>query len=247
MKQNIYDDPTFFQAYMNLRKSGETYNDYLEQPAMKEELTDLGGKSVLDLGCGTGGLAKFCVENGAISVVGVDISKKMINQALKENQDDRIQYVCGPIEDFKGPPASFDLIVSSLALHYIEDYDTLIRQLHTFLKPGGVFIFSTEHPVVTARKTMKNWWRNDKGEKLHWAMDHYRDEGKREQEWYVKGVVKYHRTLSTLINGLITQGFVLERLVEPLPTDKGLMLLPKLKNEERRPSFLILKSSKKTS
>jgi SAM-dependent methyltransferase len=142
------------------------------------------------------------------------------------------------------PTEPFDLIVSSLVLHYIEDYECLIQKLHVFLKPGGRLIYSIEHPVVTARKDMKNWWRNADGDRLHWALDHYRDEGRREQHWYVDGVIKYHRTVPTLINGLIGHGFVLEKIIEPLPTQEGMNLIPDLKNEERRPSFLIIKSRK---
>jgi 2-polyprenyl-3-methyl-5-hydroxy-6-metoxy-1,4-benzoquinol methylase len=80
MKQNIYDDPKFFEGYMNLRDSGRTYNDFLEQPAIKRELPNLKGKRVMDLGCGTGSLSKYCIEKGASSVVGMDISEKMISR-----------------------------------------------------------------------------------------------------------------------------------------------------------------------
>ncbi|CAN7410200.1 class I SAM-dependent methyltransferase [Rossellomorea sp. LjRoot5] len=244
MKQNIYDNPTFFEGYMNLRDSKMTYNDFLEQPAMRDALPDLKGERVMDLGCGTGELSKYCIEMGASAVVGVDISEKMITRALQENKDENIKYVCSPIEDLTFPTEPFDLIVSSLAIHYIEDYESLIRKLHTFLKPGGLLIYSIEHPVVTARKDMKNWWENADGDRLHWAIDHYREEGKREQHWYVDGVIKYHRTIPTLVNGLISHGFMLEKMHEPLPTEEGIKLMPSLKNEERRPSFLIIISRK---
>jgi ubiquinone/menaquinone biosynthesis C-methylase UbiE len=244
MKQNIYDNPTFFEGYMNLRDSKMTYNDFLEQPAMKDTLPDLKGKRVMDLGCGTGGMSKYCIEMGASAVVGVDISEKMISRALVENKDENITYVCSPIEDLSFQKEPFDLIVSSLAIHYIEDYESLIRKLHFFLKPGGLLIYSTEHPVVTARKDMKNWWQNAEGDRLHWALDHYREEGKREQHWYVDGVIKYHRTIPTLVNGLTDHGFMLEKMLEPLPTKEGIDLMSSLKNEERRPSFLIIRSRK---
>ncbi|NRG44847.1 SAM-dependent methyltransferase, partial [Bacillus sp. CRN 9] len=43
MKQNIYDNPTFFKEYTSLRESGLTYNDFLEQPAMKTAIGDING------------------------------------------------------------------------------------------------------------------------------------------------------------------------------------------------------------
>ncbi len=244
MKQNIYDHPTFFNEYMNMRDSGLTYNDFLEQPAMKAELPDLFGKKVLDLGCGTGALASYCIQNGCFSVDAVDISSNMINMAMEKNPHQHITYICTPIEEFEKPKDSYDLVISSLAIHYIADYSALVKKLAIFLKYNGLFIFSIEHPVVTARKEMNNWFKNGNGERLHWALDHYQEEGDREQQWYVDGVIKYHRTISTLINTLSSNGFMIEKLIEPLPTQEGLEKLPKLKNEKRRPSFLLVKARK---
>lgn len=117
MKQNIYDDETFFEYYRSHRKTGVTYNDFVEQPAMKAALPDLHGKSILDLGCGTGGFAKYCVVHGASSVLGVDLSEKMLKQANFENSHEKIEYVCSSIEDFEAEDDSFDVIISSLAFH----------------------------------------------------------------------------------------------------------------------------------
>lgn len=113
------------------------------------------------------------------------------------------------------PNQKFDLIISSLAIHYIEDYSNLIKKISGLLKKNGEFIFSTEHPIVTARKEMDNWVKDNEGIKLHWALDNYQEEGKREEHWYIDGVIKYHRTISTLINTLINNGFVLEKIIEP--------------------------------
>lgn len=245
MKQNIYDHPVFFEKYNTLRNSGLTYNDFVEQPALKSALSAIDGKTVLDLGCGTGQFAKYVFENGASRVIGVDISKNMIEQAEKENVHGQIEYICKPIEDLELPENSFDLIVSSLAVHYIEDYPGLIQKVSGLLKEKGEFIFSVEHPIVTARKEMNNWIRDAEGNKLYWAVDHYQDEGLREQHWYVDGVIKYHRTLSTLINTLITFGLEIEKLIEPQAIPAGLVEMPKLINEKRKPNFLIIKSFKK--
>ena len=57
------------------------------------------------------------------------------------------------LEAFAAEPASFDLVVSSLALHYIADYAGLVRRIATWLVPGGRFAFSVEHPIFTAHGT----------------------------------------------------------------------------------------------
>lgn len=244
MKQNIYDHPIFFQGYSSLRKSGITYNDFVEQPAMKSAISDLKGKAVLDIGCGAGYFSKYCIENGAASVIGLDISKNMIEQAKNLNNHDGIEYICEAIEDIEFASAKFDVIVSSLAIHYIEDYDGLVKKIGGWLNVNGEFVFSTEHPIVTARKETNNWALDSEGNKLHWALDHYQEEGKREQHWYIDGVIKYHRTMSTLINTLIEHGFTLEKIIEPQSIPEGLEKMPRIISEKRRPSFIIIKSRK---
>ncbi|WP_404427479.1 class I SAM-dependent methyltransferase [Ureibacillus chungkukjangi] len=246
MKQNIYDNQVFFKQYTALRDSGVTANDFVEQPAIKSLLTAIEGKKVLDLGCGAGAFAKYCVEKGAAKVVAVDISKNMIEKARKENLHEKIDYLCSPIEELDLHNQTFDIIVSSLAIHYIEDYPKLIDKIKSLLIANGEFVFSTEHPLVTARKeVISNWVRDSEGNKLHWAVDHYKQEGKREGYWYVNGVVKYHRTVSTLINTLIEKGLTLERIIEPTSISGGIELRPKLIDEERRPSFIVIKAKKK--
>lgn len=245
LKQNIYDHPKFFNQYISLRESGITYNDFVEQPAIKSLIPTLKDKTVLDLGCGTGDFASYCIENGAAKVLAIDISKNMIDRAMKENYHEKIEYLCSPFEDFELHNQTFDLIISSLAIHYIEDYEGLISKVTHLLTDGGEFIFSTEHPMVTARKNMNNWVRDEEGNKLHWAVDHYQEEGMRKEYWYIDGVIKYHRTISTLLNTIIKKGLVLEEIVEPTSIPIGLEKMPKLINEQRKPSFLVIKAKKR--
>lgn len=244
MKQNIYDNDIFFNSYISMRKTGVTYNDFVEQPAIKSTISSLNGKTVLDLGCGNGQFSKYCVDNGALKVTAVDISKNMIELAKKENKHDKIDYICTPIEDLEAENQRFDIIISSLMVHYIEDYTRLIEKIVSLLNTNGEFIFSTEHPIVTARKEMKNWIIDEDGNKLHWVLDNYQEEGKREEHWYIEGVVKYHRTISTLINTLINSGLVLEKIIEPQAIPIGLEKMPKLVDEKRRPSIIVIKARK---
>ena len=244
MKQNIYDNEIFFREYTSLRDSGVTFNDFIEQPAIKSTISPLVGKSVLELECGTGHFAKYCIDHGAARVVAVDISTKMIDRAMKENPHERINYICSPIEDLEFQEQSFDIVVSSLAIHYIEDYSGLIKMVSRLLKTGGEFVFSTEHPIVTAKKEKNAWVEDAEGNILHWPLDNYHEEGKREIHWYVEGVVVYHRTIATLLNTLIEHGLALEKLIEPQSTPEGLQQMPRLVNEKRRPSFIIIKSRK---
>jgi ubiquinone/menaquinone biosynthesis C-methylase UbiE len=244
LKQNIYDNPNFYNDYISLRESGITYNDFVEQPAIKSVISNLEGKSVLDLGCGDGHFSRYCIENGAAKVVGIDISNNMIERAKKINRHDKIEFICVSMEDLELPNQQFDLIISSLAVHYVEDYTKLIQKISGLLNNNGEFIFSTEHPIVTARNESNNWVKNKEGNKLHWALDHYQEEGRREHDWDGYEVVIYHRTISTLINTLIENGLSLDKIIEPQSTSAGLEQMPKLINEKSRPSFIIIKSKK---
>ena len=76
----------------------------------------------------------YCVENGASKVMGVDISRNMIEQAEMYNKNEKIDYMCVPIEELNLPNQKFDLITSSLVIHYIEDYSHLIKKISGLLK-----------------------------------------------------------------------------------------------------------------
>ncbi|PJN90715.1 class I SAM-dependent methyltransferase [Bacillus sp. mrc49] len=244
MKQNIYDHPEFFESYRKLRESELNYNDLLEQPTLRDMLPELKNKKVLDVGCGMGDFAKYCVNEQAREVLAIDISKNMINVAQQRNAHERINYVNISLEDLQIRQQDFDVAVSSLALHYIRDYDAVIKKMNGCLKKMGVFLFSIEHPIATARRNMDNWIIDKENSRSHYAVDHYQEEGERQQHWYIDGVVKYHRTFSTLINELILNGFQIEKVIEPIPADEAADSLPKIMNELRRPSFMIIRAKK---
>lgn len=54
------------------------------------------------------------------------------------------------MEDLELPDESFDVVISSLAFHYVKDFPEMIKKIYTWLKPGGKLVFSAEHPVFTA-------------------------------------------------------------------------------------------------
>lgn len=241
MQQNIYDNQEFFTMYTSLRETRITYNDFIEQPAIKRLLPSLEGLRVLDLGCGFGELANHIIDKGAIHVTGVDISEKMLATAKKH---EKIKYVHSSMEDVKFNENEFDLIVSSLAFHYIADYESLIARIVKWIKPNGYLLFSTEHPIVTANKRAEGWVSDSDSNILHWPINHYGEEGLRSQFWGVDGVIKYHRKISTLLNVLVRNGLSVQEVEEPESTVDGLNKMPKLLNERKRPSFIVIKATR---
>ncbi|MBM7564178.1 SAM-dependent methyltransferase [Paenibacillus sacheonensis] len=137
------------------------------------------------------------------------------------------------------PAGAFDVIISSLALHYIENFGDICREARRLLSPGGSFVFSTEHPVFTARAA-QDWHYGPQGEKLHWPVDGYYEEGLRQARFLENDVIKYHRTVSTLLNALIEAGFSIRKLSEPQPTPDMIAAVPEMQDELRRPLFLMI-------
>jgi SAM-dependent methyltransferase len=238
--QNIYDDPDFFAGYARLPRSERGLSAVFEWVAFQRLLpASLKNLRVLDLGCGLSYFAREARARGAREVVGVDISERMLGAARQRTSDPGIIYVRAGLEEFAADAASFDLVVSSLALHYIADYPALVKRVATWLAPGGRFVFSVEHPIYTAHGSA-DWHKDADGTVLHWPVDRYRDEGERRTRWFVDGVVKYHRTIETYVNGLLDAGLRLVRLEEPEADAALLAEKPEWRDERRRPPFLLL-------
>jgi 2-polyprenyl-3-methyl-5-hydroxy-6-metoxy-1,4-benzoquinol methylase len=207
-------------------------------------LPEVDGGRVLDLGCGAGQLAHHLATMGAAEVVAVDVSERMLALARTSWAHPRVSHRRAAIEDLAFPPARFDLVVSSLALHYLDDYRGVIRRIAEWLAPRGVLVYSTEHPIFTARLPGHGWVVDGEGRRISWSLDRYADEGAREESWFVSGVRKVHRTFSTLINGLIDAGLVVDRVLEPVPGDDWLDRHPDARDERRRPVFLLVRARK---
>ena len=238
MPQNVYDNDEFFQEYAKLRRSQEGLAGAQEWPAMRALLPELKGKRVLDLGCGYGWFSRWAKENGAAEVMGVDVSEKMLAKARTMTADPAIDYVRSDIEMFELPTGSFDLVYSSLTLHYLEDFAPLVEAVHRWLAAGGRFVFSMEHPVFTAPVDAR-WSTNEAGEKA-WPVDHYFDEGPRSTDWLANGVIKQHRTLTTTLNTLIRAGFTLTHVEEWAPTEEQIAVSPDQAENRIRPFFLLV-------
>lgn len=233
--RDLYDDPRFHDGYRRLRASGRAINDAVEIPGLARLLPPVTGARVIDLGCGTGTLARRLADAGAGHVLAVDVSTRMLAAATPHP---RVHYLRADLETLTLPPGRADLVVSSLALHYVAGYADLIRRVAGWLRPGGDVVFSHEHPICTARRPMNGWLRT--GEDVVWPVDDYAAEGPRVQDWIVEGVVKHHRRTATLITGLLDAGLELTGIDEPVPGSAALRARPELAEHLRRPPVLIL-------
>ncbi|OJJ08382.1 hypothetical protein ASPVEDRAFT_395310 [Aspergillus versicolor CBS 583.65] len=253
--QNIYDNSTFFSAYGTLPRSQLGLPGAPEWPALQamvlgDAAQSLQGHRVLDLGCGYGWFTRWARDSGA-HVKGVDISEKMISRARESEANSNsstgeIKYEVADIESitFKGEREGYDLVYSSLTLHYIEDLSRLYREIHTALRKGGKFVFSVEHPICSAPVNPGPDWKSIQGEGQEhkiWPLNGYSDEGWRVTSWLgVDGVRKYHRTVETYVQLLLKNGFALTGFRDWAPSLEDVAEHPEWKDERHRPYFLLI-------
>lgn len=206
------------------------YNADLERPATKRLLPDVEGLDVLDAGCGPGITTEELVECGA-RVVGADVSPQMLAHARERvgTSADLVRLDLG-----KGLPLaanSFDIVHGSLCFTYVRDWDALFSELARVLRPGGVVVFSTQHPFDDANRL---------------DPDDYFETEEVAETWHGFGepveMRFYRRPLEAVLGPLISAGFALERLVEAKPTERFREKRPETyERVSRKPTFLCLR------
>ncbi len=222
-QQNIYDNDAFFDNFSNLRSREINFNDVIETPIISSMLPDLYGKKILDIGCGMGQHAMQYSKAGAYSVLGIDISEKMLGYAKANNSAENIIYRRLAFEDLEQIDGKFDLVTSSLAFDYVEDFLLLLKRINVLLNEGGYLVFSMSHPISTAWDGVYDrYTRTEDGVRLYANLHNYGIEGERRIKWVVDDYEVYHRKVSTLINDMISAGFIIEECQESMVPEEML-------------------------
>jgi len=243
MKENKYDDAAFFAEYSMMLRSVKGLSAAFEWPFLKTLMPDFRGKRVLDIGCGFGWHCNYAAEKGAAHVIGLDISEKMLEVSREKTTSPNVEYRKMPMEDIDFDDGAFDVVISSLALHYTPDFLGICEKVYKSLSDKGHFVFSVEHPIFTAHGLQK-WAYDENGNVLHWPLDRYFEAGRRDTVFLGEKVVKYHRSLTEYVRGLMDTGFSLTGFVESAPSQEQLASNPDMKEELRRPMFLLLAGQK---
>ena len=231
-------DPIALKAYEKLAQSysdiaeGKAENGYIEHPAIRKQLGDVRGKIVLDAGCGPGIMSKYLLESGVSEVVGFDVSPSMIKLA-KDRTSQKGQLF---VADMRYPLSNltdkyFDVVTSSLAIDYIEDWRVPLSEFRRILKKGGRFIFSVQHPLGAY-----NWYKPNSAFGVQYV----------EALW--KGftsepviVPDYYRSFEDIVNPLIEAGFNLKNIVETKPINELKKIDPdKYDRYSKFPSFMVI-------
>jgi SAM-dependent methyltransferase len=205
-------------------------------------LPPLTGGRVLDLGCGFGQFTRWAATAGAASVVGIDLSEKMLARARAETTEPNVSYRRADLDTLQLEADAFDLVFSSLAFHYVEDFGRLIETLAAALAAGGRLVFSVEHPIYAARAEPE--WVTAADGRRAFAIADYLVEGRRVTDWVTSGVVKHHRTISTMLRTLARSKLALDDIFEWTPSEEQLAARPDLGEELVRPMFLLISARK---
>ena len=182
------------------------FNAHYERPATISLLGEVKGRRVLEVGCGAGPLTAWLVDHGAI-VTALDVSPLMLQRANRR-LGDRATFVIADLADPLpfGPDTRFDLVVASLVLHYVKDWQTPLAEFRRLLRGDGAVVFSTHHPTM-------DW-------QLHCPDDYF--VLKQVTETWSKGsqdfpVTFWRRPLTAMTAAIAAAGFVMEHVVEPEP------------------------------
>ena len=182
------------------------FNALYERPATFALAGDVQGLRVLEVGCGAGPLTELLVDAGA-EVTAVDVSSKMLELAharLKHNATLLMADISKPLEFAED--RSFDLVVGSLVLHYVERWEPVLLEFRRLLRPGGAVVFSTHHPTMDWELAPDDYFATCQVTD-RWTM------GDRTFD-----VTFWRRPLTAMTAAIAAAGFLIEQLVEPQPS-----------------------------
>ncbi|UCH33011.1 MAG: class I SAM-dependent methyltransferase [Armatimonadota bacterium] len=239
----------------HVRAGYDHYRDLYNNPAFFEFVGDLAGRMVLDAGCGEGYNTRLLARQGA-TMTGADISTKMIELARAEEQREPlgIRYEAASISDLSlFADATFDAVVSTMALMDCADYEGTIREFQRVLRPGGLLAFNVCHPCFTY--AIRDWDYDEKGDVVGIRLGAYFQRGSHVERWRFGAapdsedadpftVIYFHRTLAEFFNPFCAAGFSIEAVAEPQPTEEACQADPRLRKHRLVPQTLCVKARK---
>ena len=192
------------------------WGGYLPSEEKLNLLGDLSDKRVLEIGCGNGHSLKYVADLGATDLWGLDISANQIGKTENYLQTLGInaKLICSPMEDECGLPINyFDLVYSVYGIGWTTSLDKTFERIYSYLKKDGIFVFGWSHPIHKCVSVEDG--------KLVFSNPYFNE------EWYCadmsdKEIMLSNRMLSTYINSLAKNGFIIEELIEETDEEKAM-------------------------
>ncbi len=236
MEKSIsYDSYQKLAEYYFHHVDTKPFNAYYERPGTLSLLPDVENKTVLDAGCGAGWYTKWLLDHGA-KVTSVDFSENMIHVTKQRVGNQAEIFTADLNQPLNIQSKKYDVIVSALTLHYLKDWEGTMQEFNRVLINKGRLIFSVHHPFMDFTLFNCN---------NYFATELLTD------EWETpEGAVEvqfYRRPLNEILKPLYLNGFVIEKIIEPMPTEEFRKALPeKYDRLTKRPQFLFVRAQKIT-
>jgi 2-polyprenyl-3-methyl-5-hydroxy-6-metoxy-1,4-benzoquinol methylase len=235
----------------DVREGYDVYRDLFTFPAFQKFLPSLDRLDVIDFGCGEGTNTRRLAQMGA-RMTGVDISERLIEHARQAEEADPlgIAYkVSSYSVDTGFPEASFDAVVSTMALMDGPDFGGAMREAFRLLRPGGFVAFSILHPCFITPGL--RWEKDEEGRTVGLCVSRYFDrtgfiehwrfgDRPKDEEVAPFAVPRFPRTLSDYLNAVAAAGFRISRVEEPQPSPKACQVVPRFARWKDLAAFLLL-------
>lgn len=207
----------YYQAEHQIPTDFVHYGPHCPNEDQLQLIGDVRGKRVLEIGCGGGQCAIAFAKRGAIAT-GIDISNKQIEfaRALAAREGVEVTFLRGDVEDLSAiADASQDVVFSAYALQFVEHMDRCFGEVARVLAPGGLFVFSLDHPFWYCLAEKELLVESSYFDTAYWY------------EWEQAGMsthprmTEYHRTLGEWYRLLRGAGFEVLDIIEPEPVESG--------------------------
>ncbi|WP_243292263.1 class I SAM-dependent methyltransferase [Bacillus sp. FJAT-47783] len=238
----FYDDNEIFNRYWERRKNEDHANNVIETPIIQHLVGNVEGLEILELGCGDGSYGLEHLMNNCKHYIGVDGSRNMYELATKNLKDFKnSEIILSRLEECDFQEQHFDLVISRLTLHYVENLKDLIANINTSLKDQGRLIISVEHPIMTSNKEVVPI----PSAQNEINVKNYFHTGERRVNWLGGNVIKYHRTIEQYYEILRKCGFEIESIKEATPEKINFSSVSNYEQKRSFPLFLILAATKR--
>lgn len=212
------DNQTFFNPFENESR-------FFVDNVILEELGDVNGRSIIDIGCGNGDFLYKLMDRKA-EVFGSDISSEVIEVAKK-----KYPMINFEVDDFTNPvkiPAQkFDVAVLELVVMFVKDVDALLSNVKKVLNDKGEVVVVILHPFIVMKTITKDFDMN------------YSFEG--DYEYFTEKVLKiksgsvdmdyFSRSISWYVKKFVSAGYIVKDFSEPTVHNAILNLELKISKE----------------